>query len=367
MSKQSVARYQRLNQRGQRRGGGSSKSNPWRYLLWVVLVSVLALGAVGYYLFYAPAVRSTTPVTYLFVSPGSGYNDLKGQLHRRLGLRLPVVFDHLAARQGLTAETKLTPGRYAVPHGASMPQIIDLILSGETSPLELTAPALRTTREAVDYYAQHLWVKRDSIARAFADSTLLARYGARPADLYAQIIRSPMSIPWESSAEALVATIHSAYTKFWQGRRSEEAARLGLTPLEVTTLASIVESESAHPDEYRRIAGLYLNRLHQGLRLQSDPTVKYAVGDFSLKRIRSEHLRIESPYNTYRVKGLPPTPILVPRVATIDSVLEAEQHDYIYMCAKSDFSGYHDFAVSYSDHLANAKRYQQALDARGIH
>ncbi len=154
--------------------------------------------------------------------------------------------------------------------------------------------------------------------------------------------------------------------RFWSKERRSKAASLGLTPSQVATIASIVEEETAKADEKPKVARLYLNRLKKGIKLQADPTVKFATGDFTLRRITGKHLAIESPYNTYKVNGLPPGPIRIPAAATIDAVLNAPKHDYIYMCAKEDFSGYHNFASDYATHMANARRYQAELNRRGI-
>ncbi|MEG0253878.1 MAG: endolytic transglycosylase MltG, partial [Muribaculaceae bacterium] len=148
--------------------------------------------------------------------------------------------------------------------------------------------------------------------------------------------------------------------------RISKAKALGLTPFEITTLASIVEEETSKSDERGKVARLYLNRLAKGMLLQADPTVKFAIGDFSIKRVTKEHLRVQSPYNTYVNAGLPPSPIRFPEKSTIDAVLNAPAHDYTFMCAKEDFSGYHNYTTSFSVHLANARIYQAALNARGI-
>ena len=163
----------------------------------------------------------------------------------------------------------------------------------------------------------------------------------------------------------------AAYERFWTAERRQKAERLGLTPVQVSTLAAVVQGEQQlHTDEQPRIAGVYLNRLRRGMLLQADPTVVYAVGsrtgDFLIRRVTGEMLRTESPYNTYRVKGLPPGPIMIPTKGALNAVLDAEEHKYLYFCAKEDFSGYHNFAATPAEHSANARRYRAALDARGI-
>lgn len=370
MSKHSVAHLQRLNGRrsfSSGRRGGSRGGALHRWCLGILLVALLALGALFTYFYKIPAGRATAEKTYIFVAPGSDYASLEAQLKKKLWLRYPEVFHRLAQWKGLySVETSLRPGRYAVGKEMTMLQLVELLQYGDQEPLRLTPPSLRTTDEVVDFFAQHLWVKRDSIQHAFTDSTLLSRYGIESKYFYARVLRQPIELPWTVSATELLDSIQTHYSRFWKGERTEAATRLGLVPLQVLTLASIVESETAKPDEYRRIAGLYLNRLRKEMRLQSDPTVKYALGDFALKRIRGEHLKVKSPYNTYVYPGLPPSPILLPSTATIDSVLAAESHDYLYMCAKEDFSGYHRFTASFTEHLTNAKRYQDALNKRGI-
>jgi len=160
--------------------------------------------------------------------------------------------------------------------------------------------------------------------------------------------------------------MHDYYEKFWTDERKAQATSQGITPDQAVTLASIVEEETSKADERGKVARLYLNRLQHGMRLQADPTVKFALGDFSIRRLSVAMTQVQSPYNTYRVNGLPPGPIRLPEKATVDAVLTAPQHDYIYMCAKEDFSGYHNFATDYTTHMANARRYQAALNARGI-
>ncbi|MDE7125694.1 MAG: endolytic transglycosylase MltG, partial [Muribaculaceae bacterium] len=171
---------------------------------------------------------------------------------------------------------------------------------------------------------------------------------------------------WTASPAAIVENLVDVRDRFWNDSRSAKARAIGLTPAQVATVASIVEEETAKADERPLVARLYLNRLEKGMPLQADPTVKFSLGEFGLRRITGAHLKVESPYNTYKYKGLPPGPIRIADRSAIDDVLDAPRHNYIYMCAKEDFSGYHNFATDYASHANNARRYRQALDRRGI-
>ena len=182
----------------------------------------------------------------------------------------------------------------------------------------------------------------------------------------ALFIPDTYEVYWETSAQSFVDRMAKVNHDFWNGKRTNKAKQIGLTPIEVVTLASIVDSETANNAEKSRIAGLYINRLNRGMLLQSDPTVIYAVGDFSIRRVLNIHLQTQSPYNTYIVHGLPPGPIRIPSIAGIDAVLNYERHNYIYMCAKEDFSGTHNFATTYAEHMQNARKYINALTKRNI-
>ena len=173
---------------------------------------------------------------------------------------------------------------------------------------------------------------------------------------------------WNTNEDSLLARMAREYKQFWTAERKAKARALGLSQSEVTILASIVQAEQqALPDERARIAGLYLNRLKRGMRLQSDPTVIFALQDFSIRRVLNIHLKTDSPYNTYKIAGLPPGPILIPSKQSIDAVLNAEKHNYLYMCAHEDFSGYHRFASTLAQHTVNARKFQQALNNRGVY
>ena len=198
------------------------------------------------------------------------------------------------------------------------------------------------------------------------DSVYCDSLGFTPETINALFIPNTYEIYWNISADKFIRRMKREYDAFWTPERLKKAEEIGLTPVEASILASIVEEETAASDEYPIVAGLYINRLHAGIPLQADPTVKFAVGDFSLQRILFEHLEIDSPYNTYINTGLPPGPIRIPSKKGIDSVLNYTKHNYIYMCAKEDFSGTHNFASNYADHMANARKYWKALNERKI-
>jgi UPF0755 protein len=164
----------------------------------------------------------------------------------------------------------------------------------------------------------------------------------------------------------LIERLYEEYQKFWNDERKRKASKIGFTPVEVSVLASIVEAETQKNEEKARVAGVYINRLNKGMLLQADPTVIFAVGDFSIRRVLNRHLEIDSPYNTYKYPGLPPGPINIPSISSIDAVLNYEKHNYLYFCAKADFSGYHEFAVTLAQHEINAKKYRDALRKAGI-
>jgi UPF0755 protein len=190
--------------------------------------------------------------------------------------------------------------------------------------------------------------------------------GFTPTTIKAMFIPNTYEVYWNISAENLIERMKREYDAFWTESRRELAQKIRLTPLEVSILASIIEEESAMTDEYPTIAGLYINRLHRGMPLQADPTVKYALGDFTIQRMLKEHLQVDSPYNTYLYTGLPPGPLRIPSPKGLESVLNYQKHNYLYMCAKEDFSGRHNFAVSLSEHNRNAERYHAELNRRGI-
>ena len=194
----------------------------------------------------------------------------------------------------------------------------------------------------------------------------MENYGFTPENFKAMFIPNTYEFYWTTSAEEFVERMNNEYNKFWNDERKTKAGQIGLSPVEVSILASIVQAEVSKNEELKTVAGLYINRLKKGIMLQADPTVKYAVGDFAIKRVLNKHLEIDSPYNTYKYAGLPPGPINFPEIQAIDAVLNYEKHNYLFMCAREDFSGYHNFAVNNAQHARNAAKYREALDRNRI-
>lgn len=257
-------------------------------------------------------------------------------------------------------------GAYKISKGMNPARAARILTHGGQSGVKLTIRHLRTKDQLAEFLAARLDMTEKEFLQAFNDADVQATYKLKPEEMIVLFMEDTYEVYWSTSPEALIEKMASYYNKFWNENRRKKATELGLTPQEMMTLSSIVDEESSKQDEKAIIGRLYINRLNKGMRLQADPTAKFASGNFALKRITKEHTSKNSPYNTYRVNGLPPGPIGTTSRLTIDAILDSEPTDYIYMCAKEDFSGYHNFAVTYAEHQANARRYQKALDQRGI-
>ncbi len=259
------------------------------------------------------------------------------------------------------------PGRYDIDPGTSIYRIFRRLRAGQQTPVRLVIPAsLRTLEALAAKLGANLQTDSAAWMALFRDTTQLKEFNVDTATLPCLFIPDTYELFWTVEPVVVLRKMKKNYRRFWTDARLVKAREAGLSPYEVVTLASIVEQETANEAEKPMVAGMYINRLRQGMKLQADPTVKFALRRFDLRRILHEHLAVESPYNTYRVEGLPPGPICLPSKSSVESVLNYARHPYIYMCAKEDFSGTHNFAATYAEHLANARRYATALDNRGI-
>jgi len=257
-------------------------------------------------------------------------------------------------------------GRYEIGRGLGSMQLVRNLRNGHQSPVNLVIPVVHTMGELASHFAKSLKADSATLSAAFSNPTELARLGVDTFTVPTLFIPNTYEVYWNITPQNLLERMKRERDSFWSNDRMAEAKQAGLSPNEVYTLASIVEQESANEQERPVIAGMYLNRLHAGMKLQADPTVKYALRNFALRRILHAHLAANSPYNTYLNEGLPPGPICIPSLNAIESVLHFSHHNYLYMCAKEDFSGTHNFAVTYEEHLANAKKYAEALNKRNI-
>lgn len=257
-------------------------------------------------------------------------------------------------------------GAYRLEPGMSAWKVALKLSRGSQSPVRVTFNNVRTLDQLAARLDEQLCFSKDDLSALLQSDSVCAELGFTQATLPALFLPDTYEFYWTVSPEDFLKKMAREYGRYWNGKREKQAEAWGLTPVEVATLASIVEEETNKPDEMGTVAGLYMNRLRKGMPLQADPTVKFACGDFALRRILKKHLAIDSPYNTYRVTGLPPGPIRIASKQAIDAVLNHRPNDYLYMCAREDFSGYHNFATTLAEHQRNAVRYQRELNRRGI-
>lgn len=329
----------------------------------IAIAAVMAVIALGGYLVYSYASMSYGGETArVYITPGSTRQSLGDSLRSALGEdygdRVASILNTLGGADGVA------PGSFKVESGEKAWKLARRIKNGRQDPVRFTFNNVRTIAELSSKADAQLMLTADEFIAA-ADSVMTARGVSGPMRA-AYFLPDTYEFYWTDKPSKIVDKIIANHDRFWTDERVKKAREAGLTPEEVSTLASIVEEETNKADERPKVARLYLNRLSRGIKLQADPTVKFALGDFSIRRITHQMLSTQSAYNTYIVGGLPPGPIRLPMTSTLDAVINAPAHDYIYMCAKEDFSGYHNFTADYSTHIANARRYQQALNSRGI-
>jgi UPF0755 protein len=307
-------------------------------------------------------VKSEMP---FFIPEGATYNQVVDSLQTHDILNNYKAFHWVSKKKSYRENVK--PGRYILRKGMNTNQIVNKLRAGEQDPVNVTFNNARFNEDLAGKVSRYLQTDSLSVLQLFSNKELIEKYGFTSETFRAMFIPNTYQFFWTTSASDFAARMKKEYDRFWNETRLNKAQEIGLTPVEVITLASIVQEETAKNDELGRVAGLYINRLQMGMPLQADPTVKYAVGDFSLRRILHVHLEVDSPYNTYKNAGLPPGPVNFPEVSAIDAVLNYERHNYLFMAAKEDFSGYHNFARTLAEHNRNASRYRAALDKLKIY
>ena len=337
---------------------------------YYIIAAVLLLGvaAAGFaYCIYSqistPLLKEST-TQYLFVDDDDTADSVEAKLSAVSSEQGMKGFRRLASHYDYAERVRT--GRYAINPGEKTLDVFRKLRNGQQQPVMLTIPEVRTMDKMASRLAQKLMLDSATIAEALSSQQYCQQLGYDTATIACLFVPNTYEVYWNVSLDALMQRMQREHDSYWNDERRTKAQAQGLTPNEVVTLASIIDEETANNAEKPMIAGMYLNRLKRGMLLQADPTVKYALGDFTLRRILNRHLEVESPYNTYKYAGLMPGPIRVPSIQAIEAVLNPAQHDYLYMCAKEDFSGTHNFARTLAEHNQNARRYQQALNRMGV-
>lgn len=339
------------------------KSNKIIIIIASILILLTGVSGIRYYLKYF-AGNVTGNEQYLYIRTGSNFEDVFKTVSTKEMVRNAKSFRQAAEDMDYT--TRVKPGKYRLKAGTSNRRLINMLKSGNQEPVQVKFATYRLKENFAGRISKLLETDSAELLHLMDSIKYVEQFGFDTSNVYTMFIPNSYEMYWNTPAEKFFSRMHTEYTNFWNAERLQKAERTGLTPVKVSILASIVDAEALHDDEMPTIAGLYLNRYKRGIRLQADPTVIFAAQDFTIRRVLNKHLRISSPYNTYVNAGLPPGPIMMPSIHAIDAVLNHKKHNYLFMCAKEDFSGYHRFAVTQAEHLINARKFQAALNQRNI-
>ena len=343
--------------------------------IWYVLTGFLLVVSI-FVAFWATTYYRTLMVVnlrlesqskaYLYIPANATFDMVLDSLRKGNYLIHEQLFVKAAERLRCTASIK--PGRYQLEEGMSNKTLLRKLILGNQAPVNLViAGNIRSYEKLAGVLAKDLEQDSLQFLSALYNTDLISSFGFDAMTFTAMFIPNTYQLYWNSSPESVLRRLHGEYEKFWNDTRKQKAEAIPLTAVQVSALASIINEETNKTDEMPRMAGVYINRLRKNIPLQADPTLRYALGNFSIRRVLDVYKTLESPYNTYKYTGLPPGPICIPSIAAIDAVLNYEQHEYLYFCAKDDLSGYHAFAKTLAQHNQNAAKYQQMLNRNRIY
>lgn len=338
-----------------------------KVLLVGVVIVAIALGAIvtlGYQYVKGKNVSLKQDELLIQIPTNTDFEQLKQLLIEQNILDNPQSFDWVAKLKRYGSNVR--SGQYAIKNGWSNNQLINHLRGGQQQAQKVTFNNIRLLPELAGAVAPYFEFDSLALNSVLQDTAFFNQYNLQASEISTLFIPNTYQMYWNTTAEGFVKRMAKEHTKFWNDERKAKAEKQSLTPTQVSILASIVQQEVMHKGEAPKVAGLYLNRLKINMALQADPTLKYAANDFSITRVLNEHKTIDSPYNTYMYPGLPPGPICIPDVFALDAVLNPEKHDYLYMCAKEDFSGYHNFGKTNRQHERNARLYRRELNKRKI-
>ena len=352
-----------------RRRKFKKKSSFRKFVTAFILLAILGCGGMVYELYsrvyQLNIVLPDNAEKYIYIPSNSEFTDVVKILLENGLLINANSFEWLAKQKKY--DTNIKAGRYKINRALNNNDLVNLLRSGKQTPIKVTFNNLRNKEQLAGKIGSQIEADSLSILKYITDTTFLNKLKLNTDNVACLFIPNTYEFYWNTSVEGFVNRMVKEYSDFWNSSRKKKAAEIKLNYYQVAVLASIVEKEqSIKRDERPEIAGVYLNRLKKRMKLESDPTLIFALGDFTIKRVLNKDKKVESPFNTYKNKGLPPGPICIPSINAIDAVLNASEHNYIFMCAKEDFTGYHNFAKTYAKHLVNARKYQKALNKRKI-
>lgn len=302
---------------------------------------------------------------YIYIPSGSDFEEVRALLISSEILKDVSSFDWVSEKKNYA--NHIRPGRYKITNGMNNNDLVNMLRSGRQEPVPLIFNSVRSLEKLCGIIANQIEVDSVEILHLLRDDEYISTLGFTESTVMGMFIPNTYEVYWNTSATELIQRIDREYRSFWTEDRKRKAEHLGLTTHEVSTLASIIDEETNKNDEKPIIAGVYLNRLRRRIPLQACPTLRFATGDYTIRRVLLEHMEIESPYNTYKNRGIPPGPINIPSIAGIDAVLNAVEHQYYYFSAKEDMSGYHYFSKTLAEHNRYARLYQKVLDEQRVY
>ncbi|WP_238480253.1 endolytic transglycosylase MltG [Mangrovibacterium lignilyticum] len=336
-----------------------------KLIIVIFAIAFILVGLYGYRLFNYVFEENVKKPGSITIPYEASFEQVLDSIRKLDILENEKAFKWVARKKDYPSFIK--PGKYVFDTGMNSNELVNMLKAGNQKPITITFNNLRFMEDLAGKVSKYIEPDSAELIAYLDSQAIMNQYNFDKPSFHAMFIPNSYEMYWTTTPEQFVSRMQAEYDRFWNTKRLAKADSLNLTPVQVITLASIVQEETIKPDEKPIVAGLYLNRIRKGMLLQADPTVKFALGDFGIQRVLTKHLQIDSPYNTYKYAGLPPGPINFPEMSSIDAVLNADNNKYLYMCAKEDFSGYHNFARTLRQHNANAERYRQALNESKIY